>query len=1800
MDGGLFTQTQDHGIGSWHPAMRPNSSNLGGADGGQSTHQDSRENNSSQIRSSQQLPNGSNGFPKPEQTPSLMRGETSQSVSAWELSPHASFHTEDDPQDPPTDTENKGSDNDERRTEVERPEEPLGHVVDARNFEGMGAGIVVSHAGYENTDEEPPAKTVHADDGTNEELAAPFLELTHAEDVLGGKEEIDMAWTSEQMSTRQDTLSGINRTNSFPEVPPLRQANAMPPHSLPHSQAENIMEEDEFAKSLDLETSSNTFTLAYANEGLLQDPFTSLEDEEGESFFTNRSGAQTAASPSQANEEARYEEGLPLVPSYHAQSSSPKKFYNGVEAGLSQAEEDEDGFFDKALSMSPEDSSSFRPQPLDRKSTTQVLDSMHYVPHSASHTEPDTTEDRPSSANFIGGGIAISESTVKPQVFAEQREDLEDSQPKDEDLAEMWKAALGDDDLLEESETSVDPIAFFEEDGEGFLEDSQDQAIGETQSQSKSFPLLEPVRSPKGTMQGFGEATDSQASSRTKYLPASASQSVGISPTYAQGQAFATTTQQLSQPAFGLSPSISAPTGFAEAARQQPYTSYGSSPRPSMPPSTQSFADKSKGGYTSPYDLPMDVTRPKKRPHFQQIRPNPEAQAAPHRPPPPRSSSMFTGAPPPPLSQPPLPSLPKVNFSAPMGNASPPVLDAKSSSSSFFEELPSTKPRPSASMGRTAPPASEQTPPPPLTSRRDVTGQPPIPQQAPIPSGNSQPYQLLPPERMSLYGNAPQSEPVSQVISSMHTRYSPAPVQQSSVPPPRARYAASPSGAVRPSSTQAQPFQPRTSSPLAHSNSLPPQIRQAHVPDSSLHRPQRSDGQDIAAQDSMTPSFPFPDPQIQKSTVPKTAQNESTGVPFNHPHFRESPPPMHTSNYAPLSDSPSGSFYAINTPEPDRFSSDGSSSFQHSQETRINPLDLANRGPPRRSQTQSPGAGFRPELPVNSQNMYQRPASVNDHIISATVEATSRDARQARPQGRTSTFVNYIKPSDGREMDHLERWKGCPIFTFGFGGAIVTSFPKQIPRYTAGQNTPMIKCSPGEIKLQDGKILPLDEDIKTFPGPLKSKGKKKEVLDWLQVRISQLENGERPSAHSTTLPDPRKRHVEKTLLWKIVRVLVEHDGVVDGSLSAEKAVRSILSPELSHGDAAFLPLHSFNAPLLGISRHEGSHSISDVKTEAVEDLRKILLHGEREKAVWHAVDNRLWGHAMILSSTLDRSVWRQVSQEFVRQEVKTFGENTESLAALYQIFAGNWDESVDELVPPSARAGLQMVSKTAGTGPTKNALDGLDRWRETLTLVLSNRSADDSKALVALGNLLAGYGRTEAAHICYIFAKSPGLFGGPDEHQVSVALLGADHIQHPFDYGRNMDSILLTEIYDFALTTLASASVATVSPHLQSYKLHHAMILAEYGYKSEAQQYCEIISNALKSTTKPSPYYHNILFGALDNLIDRLRQAPRDSSGSWISKPSMDKVSGSIWAKFNQYVAGDESDAAGTAPGKALDQNAGPFARVPGDSPNLSRTPSSTDLYSSYPSANGLVPLAPMANPSHSRYAPAGLYTPRSSLEQPDRSLQEHQRPMPSDSLRPNVAHQQYQSRPTSSTGSYNEPYKISSQSSGYPPYGESYLPTPPSQPEYMPVAPLEEPSLSLYQQEPYQPTPPLEPQPPQEQHQPLLHSESTSSYEPATTSGYEPQPINGYEPPSVGSYEPSSTNGYSPPSYDPKIPASEEFPVEEKPQIKSFMDDDEDDFEARAAAIRKEEKARKDREVDEAFRKAAEADGKLVQPPSV
>ena len=535
---------------------------------------------------------------------------------------------------------------------------------------------------------------------------------------------------------------------------------------------------------------------------------------------------------------------------------------------------------------------------------------------------------------------------------------------------------------------------------------------------------------------------------------------------------------------------------------------------------------------------------------------------------------------------------------------------------------------------------------------------------------------------------------------------------------------------------------------------------------------------------------------------------------------------------------------------------------------------------------------------------------------------------------------------------------------------VLSSFPKHTPFYAAGHGAPSVKCTPGSISVQDAsQFMPMDERNAKFPGPLtaRSKGKKKDVVAWMAGKIEDLERQTERAMMDFSVPaDLKKRTEEKLVLWRIMKIFVENDGALEGNAKIEEEVRGVLLPNL--------------AQLAQVSELQ-SPGAATVQRDAVDksitlQLRQALLEGHRERAVWLAEEKRLWGHAMLIASTMGPETWKQIVQAFVRNQVKSFGSDARSLAALYHVFAGNSEECVDELVPPSARAGFQMISMTDGS-ISGNPLEGLDQWRETLDLVMSNRTANEAPSLIALGKLLAGYGRVEAAHTCYLYAKALVKHSGADDADAHFVLLGANHQAQDESFGIDVYYILLTEIYEYATSLSAPSTAGSYIPHLQAFKLMHAQELAAHGLKAKAQSYCDAITSAYTSTTKPSPYYHPIFTQAVAELSAFLSQAPHDGKAGLFSRPAMTKVSSHASSWFTKFVSGDDDqESTGSGPGGAgSDRMGGPSGGVSGDSGSISRNASGTDIYDPMMGGAGATQMfGPSSAPS--RYAPGSHASP--------------------------------------------------------------------------------------------------------------------------------------------------------------------------------------------------------------------------------
>ncbi|KAH8772605.1 COPII coat assembly protein SEC16 [Diaporthe sp. PMI_573] len=1603
------------------------------------------------------------------------------------------------------------------------------------------------------------------------------------------------------------------RTNSFPVVPQSEHHEDEVVEPLPTNQAEDVLHEIEHeSESHEHEHEHSESPIPHANNALQQDNF--WGDDDAEIGFTTQGGDLQA--PEDEASDARYAEGLPLID--HQDAKEPTQPEPSKAQDPFALDGEGDDFFDQvAPGENNAEAVEFSPGQLERKSTMQVLNGLDTTGSKGlGGLVSETLEEEDEDENEGGIESWAEEEPPHPTeepVAAEApgAAGKEAEEPRGEDIAAKWSEAFASDDddgfLLEDEpaeggpeQEAVDPSAFFLDDDEGFLEDLEETT-------TPQFPQPSPSTSQPAQTPG--------SSAGSRYLPTSTTQPGAARPS---NPYFPSASPAVPQPQIPNSVPLMPPVAANPYAVQPPPLQHSTtaplgvqSVGPPAVNKAQSFADKAKGGYSSPYDLPMEVVKPKKRASLQQMhRASPALAPAP--PAPPRSSSMHSQGPP-------VPHIPSAPSSvhpgqAPSDTKPPQQLKSKAS---FFEDLPSShRVRPASRTSSKGQPSPSQ----PSFNGPPHASQPPpsstlvVPQEPPVPSHPNVPdiAKLVPPAPTNPYISLP-SGPATDLGGPppSSSRYSPAPpqgsVQSGSAPPPVNRYSPAPP-AQRAAATPPTvlPHLPRTSSPLA--NFEVSHDRQRPVPGENGLHSSRNNSTSYEPRLNRMSSLP-PTREVEEEEV--TTQPTAGAPPHTIAAHRAVPQDFQQGQFAP--DSPQRPPVAQATYNPDVMSAP-------KRKISYGPAPATTIVPPPRSSTGSPGAMSGLRSPIKASEMVPRPSSAYSPSPASIANVMSPNgvapgpapAVSARPRGM-SQKLNLIPPTDGREHDPLQRWRGCPLISWGSGGMIVTSFPVDVPRYGVNQPAPMIVRSPGEVVIKAIKdIQPLEERLVKFPGPLKGKSKKKETIAWLTAGIQELEQGLPNPGLQSHLSHEDKRATERVLLWKILRTFIENDGMLEGNPAVEKAVRDVLSNTTTGQAGLASPIYTTGADLGSFT---GEASATQIQSDSIDpatihQLKESLMAGEREKAVWDAADKRLWGHALLIANTVSPELYHKVSQEFIKKEVNFPGRNNESLAALYAVLSGNHAECVDELVPTHARAGVQLIASTSRS--TAASVDGLEKWHETLTLVLSNRSAGDVQALNALGNLLSEYGRAEAAHICFLFSRTATVFGGLDDPQAQFVLVGADHRKQAQQFFKETEALLLSEVYEYGLTLSGASHLATGVPHLAVYKLQHAITLAEYGFGDKAMQYCDIISKDIIAQTRRSPYHHVLLEAAVEDLRQRIAQSPhREASGSWISKPSMNKVSDSMWSRFNKFVAGDENETPGQGSPK-FGEESGPFGRIAGGTPTISRPASASNAtgMEMFGSPNGFAagggPLAPAMSPqltrASSRYAPAApsayepssSHTPmgRSSMERTSgeysRGPYEPRRPSSdvqashASAYTPNNVHTPAQTGPSAPTTPAFSPYASFSQDSS--PYAPA-APATSNASHYAPAAPgagyiganhdtPSEPSMGF--------------QPPSYGYEPT----ATSSVEPELAEPDHQNFSGGYEPP------PYQPQGFEPPSYmpDPE-PDNDNTDGEPKPKKKGIMDDDDDDFPPmRSMTPGEKSKSEKDKENEEMFRKVAEEEAKRAE----
>ncbi|ORZ21264.1 Sec23-binding domain of Sec16-domain-containing protein [Absidia repens] len=422
------------------------------------------------------------------------------------------------------------------------------------------------------------------------------------------------------------------------------------------------------------------------------------------------------------------------------------------------------------------------------------------------------------------------------------------------------------------------------------------------------------------------------------------------------------------------------------------------------------------------------------------------------------------------------------------------------------------------------------------------------------------------------------------------------------------------------------------------------------------------------------------------------------------------------------------------------------------------------------------------------------------------------------PTAQQATAVPAPAPEDP-----LQRNKGCPLATFGFGGKLCLMFPSKLNIQDANA-----KIMPGLVQVKQVKelVLPNVTPLSDFVGAVLMDDsvdvaiKKQEAVAYMDRRTDGFYN----QLQTLTQESADYYHLEsKILLWQLVKLLIQEDFAGD-SERKDEAIRLLLQP------GEFV-----------------------VEGDTLAMVRNYLLQGDKSSATQYAIQEKMWAHGLIIGKSIDQITWRTVVDQFLEQALSTTVENEHigfyqnalgdraSLRVLYSLFAGAGADAVSHFIPKYS---------------SKSVENQLSEWRETVALILANRTDDSNELIKRLGDLLKENGWVDAAEIC--FAVSSNLSHHVDNDLLSVELLGSQD----GEVSAPLDSLYLTELYEFALS-LDQQQNAAILPFLQGYKLVHAWWLADAGYIQEASCYLRAIINGLLSHEKPTPYMHQ---GFLENL----------------------------------------------------------------------------------------------------------------------------------------------------------------------------------------------------------------------------------------------------------------------------------------------------------------------------------------------
>ncbi|KAM6065638.1 protein transport protein Sec16B [Chlamydotis macqueenii] len=384
------------------------------------------------------------------------------------------------------------------------------------------------------------------------------------------------------------------------------------------------------------------------------------------------------------------------------------------------------------------------------------------------------------------------------------------------------------------------------------------------------------------------------------------------------------------------------------------------------------------------------------------------------------------------------------------------------------------------------------------------------------------------------------------------------------------------------------------------------------------------------------------------------------------------------------------------------------------------------------------------------------------------------------------------------------------------------------PHHPAEGQPACVELHSLEVILHDTKE---QEELQAFPGPLAREDLHKvDVMTFCEQKIA------------TSCDVSTQRGRDLALLWKLLVLLCQQNGSVVGSDTAELLMQDCRCQEKYRKQNPAAKVVGLSDEWM--SRQPGTLDlitgevppVVETQAQIVEKFTKLLYYGRKKDALVWAMRNELWGHALFLSSKMDPRTYSWVLTGFT----STLATN-DPLQTLFQLMSGR--------IPQAA-----LCCGDPAWGD----------WRPHLAVMLSNKVGDvelNHRAIVTMGDTLAGKGAVEAAHFCYVMADIPfGYFGAKADGMA----LGSSHRQVFAQLSRT-EVIQWMETFEYCQQLRQPKSFLLP---FQVYKLLYASCLADYGLPAQALQYCEQIATVLLDQ---DPASHPVLAQQVMKLAERLK-----------------------------------------------------------------------------------------------------------------------------------------------------------------------------------------------------------------------------------------------------------------------------------------------------------------------------------------